>query len=59
MRFVANLGNWDESIMLIAGGQSGQPGSAHYTDSFPYWYEAARSISRLAMWRKPVLASTP
>ena len=39
MRFVANLGNWDESIMLIAGGQSGQPGSAHYTDQFPHWYE--------------------
>jgi penicillin amidase len=39
MRFVANLGNWDESIMLIPGGQSGQPGSAHYTDQFPYWYE--------------------
>jgi len=39
MRFVANLGNWDDSIMLIPGGQSGQPGSAHYTDQFPYWYE--------------------
>jgi penicillin amidase len=39
MRFVANLGNWDESIMLIPGGQSGQPGSAHYMDQFPYWYE--------------------
>jgi penicillin amidase len=39
MRFVANLGNWDESIMLIPGGQSGQPGSGHYTDQFPYWYE--------------------
>jgi penicillin amidase len=39
MRFVANLANWDESIMLIAGGQSGQPGSRHYTDQFPYWYE--------------------
>jgi penicillin amidase len=39
MRFVANLGNWDESIMLIPGGQSGQPGSQHYTDQFPYWYE--------------------
>jgi penicillin amidase len=39
MRFVANLGNWDESIMLIPGGQSGQPGSSHYTDQFPYWYE--------------------
>ena len=39
MRFVANLGNWDESIMLIPGGQSGQPGSSHYADQFPYWYE--------------------
>lgn len=39
MRFVANLANWDESIMLIPGGQSGQPGSGHYKDQFPYWYE--------------------
>jgi penicillin amidase len=39
MRFVANPGNWDESIMLIPGGQSGQPGSSHYTDQFSYWYE--------------------
>jgi penicillin G amidase len=39
MRFVANLANWDESVMLIPGGQSGQLGSRHYTDQFPYWYE--------------------
>jgi penicillin amidase len=39
MRFVANLGNWDDSIMLIPGGQSGQPGSSHYADQFPYWYD--------------------
>jgi penicillin G amidase len=39
MRFVADLGNWDESIMLVPGGESGQPGSTHYTDQFPYWYE--------------------
>jgi len=39
MRFVADLGNWDDSIMLIAGGQSGQPGSRHYSDQFSYWYE--------------------
>jgi penicillin G amidase len=38
-RFVANLANWDESIMLIAGGQSGQTGSEHYRDQFPYWFE--------------------
>lgn len=39
MRFVADVGDWDDSIMLIPGGQSGQPGSAHYSDQFRYWYE--------------------
>ena len=38
-RFVANLADWDESIMLIPGGESGQPGSEHYRDQFPYWFE--------------------
>jgi penicillin G amidase len=39
MRFVANVGNWDESILLIPAGESGQPGSGHYSDQFSYWYE--------------------
>ncbi len=39
MRFVANPANWDESILLIPAGQSGQPGSRHYADQFSYWYE--------------------
>jgi len=39
MRFVANPGNWDQSILLIPVGQSGQLGSAHYSDQFPTWYE--------------------
>ena len=38
-RFVANTANWDESIILITGGESGQPGSEHYRDQFPYWLE--------------------
>lgn len=38
-RFVANLADWDASIMLITGGESGQPGSEHYRDQFPYWFE--------------------
>lgn len=38
-RFVANPANWDESILLITGGESGQPGSEHYRDQFPYWFE--------------------
>ena len=45
MRFVANPANWDESIMLITSGESGQPGSRHYSDQFSYWYEG-----------KPILA---
>jgi len=39
MRFVANPGNWDDSILLLPAGQSGQFGSSHYTDQFSYWYE--------------------
>jgi penicillin amidase len=39
MRFIANLANWDDSIMLLPAGQSGQLGSGHYTDQFSYWYE--------------------
>ena len=44
MRFVADLGNWDDSIMLIAGGQSGQPGSRHYSDQFSSWYQGSPII---------------
>jgi len=39
MRFVANLADWDQSILLIPAGQSGQPGSEHYKDQFHYWFE--------------------
>jgi penicillin G amidase len=39
MRFVANLADWDQSILLIPAGQSGQPGSEHYTDQFSFWFE--------------------
>ncbi|HWS17904.1 MAG TPA: penicillin acylase family protein, partial [Candidatus Elarobacter sp.] len=38
-RFVANTANWDDSILLITSGESGQVGSSHYTDQFYYWYE--------------------
>jgi penicillin G amidase len=38
-RFVANPANWDDSILLITSGESGQLGSSHYTDQFPYWYD--------------------
>ncbi len=38
-RFVANLADWDQSIILITAGQSGQPGSEHYQDQFRNWFE--------------------
>jgi penicillin G amidase len=64
MRFVANPGNWDESILLIPAGQSGQPGSSHYTDQFSYWYEgkpifAAFSDAAEAKARKHTLTLKP
>jgi len=39
MRLVANVGDWDHSLMVIPGGQSGQLGSSHYSDQFSSWYE--------------------
>jgi penicillin amidase len=38
-RYVADLANWDGSIMLITGGESGQTGSEHYRDQFSYWFD--------------------
>ncbi len=38
-RFVANPADWDDSIMMITGGESGQTGSEHYRDQFAYWFE--------------------
>ncbi len=64
MRFVANPGNWDESILLISAGQSGQLGSSHYADQFSYWYEgkpifAAFSDAAEASARKHTLTLKP
>ena len=64
MRFVANPANWDESILLIPAGQSGQPGSSHYSDQFSYWYEgnpifASFSDAAEAKDRKHTLTLTP
>jgi penicillin amidase len=64
MRFVANPGDWDNSILLIPAGQSGQPGSSHYSDQFSYWYEgkpifAPFSDAAEARARKHTLALEP
>jgi penicillin amidase len=43
MRFVADLSNFDASLMEISTGESGQYGSAHYRDQFVEWF-AGRGI---------------
>ena len=39
MRFVADLSDFDNSLMNITLGQSGQYGSPHYRDQFSAWFE--------------------
>lgn len=39
MRFVADTADWDNSILIIPTGQSGQWPSSHYRDQFPAWFE--------------------
>jgi penicillin G amidase len=50
MRFVADLSNFDQSLMEIPTGESGQYGSSHYRDQFPDWF-AGRGI--LAPYSEP------
>jgi penicillin amidase len=38
-RFVADLADWDNSLMNLAVGQSGQFLSPHYRDQFPVWFQ--------------------
>ena len=38
MRFVADLSNFDNSLMEIPTGESGQYASPHYRDQFPGWF---------------------
>ena len=36
-REILDVGSWDESVAANAPGESGQPGSPHYSDLVPYW----------------------
>ena len=38
-RHILDLGDWDRSVFTSAPGQSGQPGSPHYSDLLPMWAE--------------------
>jgi penicillin amidase len=44
MRMVADTSNWDNSLMEITTGESGQVASDHYQDQFPDWF-AGKSLS--------------
>jgi penicillin amidase len=37
-RFIADLGNLEHCLGLLAPGQSGQPGSRHYADQIQAWF---------------------
>jgi penicillin amidase len=54
MRFVADTADWDNSILLIPTGQSGQWPSPHYRDQFPAWFEgrALRPPFSDAAWQR-------
>ena len=41
VRFVLDVGAWDNSVLINTPGQSGDPYSAHYRDLFPKWAEGS------------------
>ena len=64
VRFVFDVGAWDNSVFTNSPGQSADPGSAHYRDLFPLWAEggyAPLPFSREAVERaaRRVIALKP
>jgi penicillin amidase len=37
MRFVTEVGNWDDTVLVLPLGQSGRPWSSHYSDQISSW----------------------
>jgi penicillin amidase len=37
LRFVVEVGDWDNACFVLPGGQSGNPFSPHYDDMLPLW----------------------
>ena len=37
MRFVADVGNWDDTVLVLPVGQSGRPWSRHYANQISSW----------------------
>jgi penicillin amidase len=55
-REILDPSDWDQSVAVNAPGQSGQPGSPHYSDLMPLW-DAGRYFPLLYS-RKAVEAET-
>jgi penicillin amidase len=41
LRFIADPGDWEQSRIVVPGGQSGHAASRHYADLLPLWREGA------------------
>jgi penicillin amidase len=41
LRTILDLGHWESSTFIVAGGQSGDPFSPHYDDQLEHWREGA------------------
>ena len=41
LRMVAEVGNWDATVLVVPAGQSGRPWSAHYADQLEAWLNVA------------------
>jgi len=39
MRFVADVGDWDNTLLALAVGESGRPWSSHYSDQIRTWLD--------------------
>lgn len=37
LRFVTEVGNWDDTVLVLPVGQSGRPWSSHYSDQISSW----------------------
>jgi len=55
MRFVADVGNWDETVLVLPVGESGRPWSSHYSDQIESWLEVGEQ--RFVFSREAVEAS--
>jgi penicillin amidase len=55
LRFVAEVGNWDDTILVLPVGQSGRPWSAHYSDQIASWLNV--EVVRFPFTREAVEAA--